>query len=138
MIGGCYKTGATQYDKKFLFNYGETIATPAQITMTTGTVLQTSLVSKIYEIGSWDMATSTTLTIAHGLGNTGWKNIRNMTILISDDAAASLYQLTYAGYAEINTINFLLNRDTSGFFDSVAFNDTAINRGWIYFNQENF
>lgn len=94
---------------------------------------------KVIEIDDWNMDTQTTppTPIAHGLT---YANIIGVTsVLIRNDADSAKYDFTYPsasvavpqGAIEVNTTNVILTRITSGFFDSVNFDSTSYNRGWV-------
>ena len=46
---------------------------------------------KTIEIGTWDMSASQTATIAHGLSNNLWKNVRNIEIVVRNDDDDTYY-----------------------------------------------
>ncbi len=91
----------------------------------------------IIEIGDWNMDSTGTLNVAHGLTYT---KIRGVHGVIKDDAGTNYYPLTTgydiassmdASIYAFDTTNVKLTRKASGFFDSVNFDSTSYNRGWI-------
>lgn len=98
----------------------------------------------ILEIGDWDMDSTISVTVAHGLDST---TIVAISVMIIPDADASLPNYRYpiqegnGGGAEYDnpqggvriSDNLVgIRRRTGGFFDGVDFNATSFNRGWIY------
>lgn len=91
--------------------------------------------TKIIDIGDWNMNSITSIAVAHGLI---YDNIRAVTALIRADADTTHYDINYANEsgtgdngARANTLNVVLVRRTGGFFDQVDFDATSYNRGWI-------
>ena len=82
----------------------------------------------IIEIGSWDMDTTATVNIAHGLTLT---NIRAVEAFVYSDSLAGYYPIFVAGIGYATTSDVTLTRDSAGLFDSTNFNDAGINRGFI-------
>ena len=96
---------------------------------------------KTIEIGTWDMPDTASITVAHGLTNDLWKNVRNIDIVIRNDADTIYYNDSHQNEigtnpfgVEINKIdntNVTLNRNGAT-FDSTSFDtDSNYNRGWI-------
>jgi hypothetical protein len=137
VIGGCYKGGSGLYERKFLMTYGATMAQPAKYILTSLTVIETSLISRVFEIGSWDMDATTTKNVGHNISS--FTNIRSMKATIINDAASGLYDMCHndgtnvdGGIQGVSSTQFALVRRVGGIFDSVSFNDAAINRGWVH------
>jgi hypothetical protein len=96
-------------------------------------------------INGWNMDTTTTVSIAHGLSSSEWGSISQIGVIIRNDAATTHYDLLKpnggsidGGITSITNTNINLERRTSGFFDSTDFNDGVfpnppLNRGWITF-----
>lgn len=89
---------------------------------------------KIMEIGPWNMDSTGETDVAHGLDAT---KIRSALIEIISDAGVT-YSLTYDASASVNSAyrrddatNITIVRGAGGFFDSTAFDDAVINRGWV-------
>jgi len=117
---------------------------PVQFTSSqyTGKFDDYGLRRKTIEIGDWNMDSTASATVAHGLSATAWKNIRSVEIMIRNDAGGTD---TYyndstdtsanadAGVevTSIDATNITLNRAGSGTFDATTFNDTSYNRGWV-------
>jgi len=92
------------------------------------------------DIGDWDMDADTTKTVSHGLSATEWKTIRSVNTIIRNDVDAIYYKLEslkdFDGYlaggtGDISSTKVFLNRRLLGHFDSVNFDSTSYNRGWI-------
>ena len=106
-------------------------------TIAQGADITAALHRKIVEIGDWDMDTTGTVSVAHGV--TAGK-IRTISVLIRLDASDTVVPLDYAGedaadgsqgswYA--TSVNVILYRKAAGQFDSTGYNATTYNRGWI-------
>lgn len=92
--------------------------------------------TKIIEIGDWDMDSTATKTIAHGLSD--FKKVRLISASIRKDDDTELYFLHHGGtavsafgYIYADSTNINLVRAPAGFFDSTDFNSTSYNRGWV-------
>ena len=100
-----------------------------------GRDLNSLLKTKVIDIGDWNMDTTGSVSVAHGLtvGDT-----RSVSVLIRDDAGTVHFD--FPAYAvlgsddeqiQLQTTNVVLERATGGIFDSGGFNSTSFNRGWI-------
>ncbi len=94
----------------------------------------------VVEIGDWDMDTTASVAIAHGLT---LSKIRSVSALIRNDAGTVLYPLIghdgAAAAAMIETIdatNINIIRAAGGDFDGADFDSTSYNRGWIKIDYE--
>lgn len=92
-----------------------------------------TLITKVLNIGDWDMVTDLSKDVTHGIT---LQNIRNMSATIRRDDDGAYYDLvgSDAGAvlkitADFNTIN--LQRSSGSFFDNANFDSTSFNRGWI-------
>jgi hypothetical protein len=97
---------------------------------------------KIVNIGDWDMDSTPSVSIAHGLTMT---KIRAVSAMILPDDSSGLYQITGTiaktyGFTDTSEIdawmligatNISLCRSTSSVFDAVEFNATSFNRGYL-------
>lgn len=91
---------------------------------------------KVINIGDWNMVSAGTKTVAHGLT---MSSIRSISVAIrDDDVATAVIPLDYAvnttetdGYFYADITNIGMGRRTGGTFDSVNYNATGYNRGWI-------
>lgn len=95
----------------------------------------TYLKKKVIEIGDWNMDTTASIIIAHGLT---FANIRTCEVMIRNDDNSVFYPIHYtlsgasvSGRTAVNTINVVISRAEAGFFDNTNFNSTSYNRGWI-------
>lgn len=90
---------------------------------------------KIVEIGTWDMDTTTNVNVAHGVS--GGSNIRDISVVIQNDAETTFYKFPMcASYSQQGHLAWdgtyvYLYRLLNGTFDSTTFNSTSINRGWV-------
>lgn len=89
---------------------------------------------KIIPIGDWNMDTTTTVAVAHGLDFT---KIRSIQVFIRNDDNDELYPLDFHATATDTNIYYartsdvFLGRADGGYFDGVDFDSTSYNRGWI-------
>lgn len=95
---------------------------------------------KVIEIGDWNMDSTNTVSVAHGLT---YANIRDFSVKIRNDAANATYPLDMArdftftgsnpadGFYYVGSTTVEMARTIGGFFDSVAYDSTSFNRGWI-------
>lgn len=125
--------GATAYD-----NLNQT-GTDKNNTLTFGESV--NYATKTYELGDWNMDTSTTLEVNHGLSSTEWKTIRNPSAIIRNDSD-SLYLpinsfddiaggTVNGGVTDFGAGTIRLKRTTGGIFDSATYDSTSYNRGWL-------
>jgi len=95
-----------------------------------------TLKTKIVEIGDWNMDSTDSKVVAHGLTSA---NIRSIDIMIRNDGTgiARFDSFTVAGadilsqFVTIDATNVTMVRDTDGYFDDATHNSTSYNRGWI-------
>jgi hypothetical protein len=142
IIGGCYKSGATSYNGKFVMQPAERTATNHQITLAGGTVETVVHDVKMIAIGDWDMDASVTVSVAHGLPD--FTKIRNITGVIRADADNFLFTIpNFAVTGEndvqvdvIDSTTIYLDRRAGGRFDATTFNSVGFNRGFLYLDVE--
>ena len=98
----------------------------------------TSLIKrKVVNIGDWNMQSTATVAVAHGITN--YKNILNISVIIRDDAD-SLYSpinafdtgIVEGGVGAIGVTNITLGRAGGSFYNSASYNSTSYNRGSLY------
>ena len=89
---------------------------------------------KVIPIGTWNMDTTASINVAHGLT---LANIRAFSFVIIDDAGTGLIQNGLVGLvyevqaaAVIGTTNCQLERKAAGIFDNSSFSGSA-NRGYF-------
>jgi len=101
---------------------------------------ETAVSQKLVNIGNWDMDTTASVSVTHGLS---LGNIVGVRAVISSDTGAlySLSQLYYpgspdnqGGISSIGTTTISLYRVAGGLFDSASFNYASMNRGYIIFD----
>ncbi len=94
---------------------------------------------RILEIGDWDMVATLNVQIAHGLTA---DNIRLVSAVIRGDSGVNnFYPIGTQGSNALpvgdafilawDVNNVGMQRVVGGLFDSVSFNQTSYNRGWI-------
>jgi len=91
---------------------------------------------KIIEIGDWNMDATITLNKAHGLD---FDKILEVSVLIRNDANTLKVPLNKnspttgpsTGEFTTTSTNIEMIAYTSGYFDSVDYDSTSYNRGWI-------
>ncbi len=92
------------------------------------------LQTKVIEIGDWDMDTTASVSVAHGLTST---DIRSVDVWIREDTGAVMVPLNYnqsgtpSGYFIYGSTNVDLTRVAAGLFDTASYNATSFNRGFI-------
>ncbi len=103
----------------------------------TGTAPKVLLNQKVIEIGDWNMVTTTTVLVAHGLTTS---KIRAVSVLIRDDSNTNYSDFsafdsgpgaTTNGTITCQTTNVNISRSAAGSFDSTNYDSTSYNRGWI-------
>ena len=90
----------------------------------------------IYEMGAWNMDTTSSIGVAHGLTSSKIVGVR---ATIRSDSIATVYPLPYAvsGTSLVdpsvyaNSVSLVCGRETGGIFDSISYSSVAINRGWF-------
>lgn len=95
-------------------------------------------------LGSWNMDSTSSITVAHGLSSVQWKKIRNIFIYIRNDNDDAYYTNGRTaggggvgmGVQEIDDTNITIVRETGGFFDGSAFNDPGFDRGYMVIEYE--
>lgn len=93
----------------------------------------TFLKTKVIDIGDWNMDTTASVNVAHGLT---LGNIRSIDVKIRDDDGV-LFDLvsTSSGnsgsYSSTGSANIVLRRVSGLGFDNTSFDSTSYNRGWV-------
>lgn len=91
------------------------------------------------DIGDWNMDTGpANVSVAHGLSTTEWKTVRDISVMIRNDADTSHHTVTVAVGSKlkhkIDNTNFTLYYDDNQVeFNNSNFGSTSYNRGWITF-----
>lgn len=101
------------------------------------------LATKVVEIGDWNMQTSVSVNVAHGLG-VDFIKIRSISVIIRNDGGNLYYKLerinttggAEGGIVDVGSASIRCGRLTGGFFDAVGFSTTPYNRGWVTFQYE--
>ena len=107
------------------------LATDEKTTVQDIADLNGNLITTIVNIGDWDMDAVSSVTIAHGIGD--YTKIRAINVMIRNDATTNVSCLIgiYGAIGTIDSTNIELIRATSGAFDSVNYDSTSYNRGYI-------
>lgn len=94
---------------------------------------------KTIEIGDWNMDSTSSLEVSHGLSGDNWKGMRSIELSIRNDADTAYYDADqFSGNVSVSGIDstsITLERaaataSPSGFFDHPNFDATGFNRGW--------
>ncbi len=107
-------------------------------------VFQSGTVKRVIQIGDWNMDSTDSVTIPHGLDATKIISV-NVTILrdIGGGSVLGIYPLNtpyvattsdfpqHEGVYSTDATDVSLRRRIGGFFDNADFNSTSFNRGWI-------
>jgi hypothetical protein len=148
VIASAYKTSNTSQNNKRLLrdpiaNGYKTlgaIESDSTITAAGGIVAGTgndTLLKKVVNIGDWNMDSTDSVSVAHGLT---LSKIRTLQVLLRNDADTlyapiSTSQNTNAPSLEIkmsaDATNVFIGRLIGGIYDSTDFNSTSYNRGYI-------
>lgn len=83
------------------------------------------------EIGAWDMDTDATLNVTLNIPNT---QLISAEVIIINDAQNSILNIEYGGFWRYASPTITLSRTAAGTFDSVNYDDTTINRGFIKYS----
>lgn len=91
---------------------------------------------KVVEIGDWNMNTTIVKTVAHGIAD--YKKIRTVEAMIRNDDDDFYTKIDtdsggtlLGGIGDIIGADIILSRETGFQFDSVAYENTGYNRGWV-------
>ncbi len=85
---------------------------------------------KIVEIGDWNMDSTASVSVAHGLT---LSKIRKISVTVVRDDSAVHVPLDYnnSGNFYADATDIALTRVGSGDFDAAIYDSTSFNRGWI-------
>lgn len=90
---------------------------------------------KVLNIGDWNMDTTSNKIVAHGISD--YKKIRMISVIIRDDSDSGYTCSPYLDPSDLLSHNFdvpgslNLFRANGSFYDSVNFDSTSYNRGFI-------
>lgn len=124
-VGGCYKSGTSSYEHKFV------LVPSAQEKQTRAMVSV-----EVLNIGDWNMDSTATVAIAHGLPD--FNKIVRVSAVVRNDDGNAVYTISgdatsnleaWVGLTDATNINLV--RKESGSFDSVNFDATSYNRGRV-------
>lgn len=96
------------------------------------------LLTKVIDIGDWNMDANSATFVAHGLSN--FLKIRTVSVMIRRDDDSFFYDLqvvnvlnglTSGSVLSIGPTDIILQRTDTGSFDQIDFNATSFNRGWV-------
>lgn len=148
-IGGLYKNAGGNYTNKYVFaslnQNSKEIKVFANGRMeipglrTHNDSTHPFLQTKIIEIGDWNMDTTPSKTVAHGLTGShirGWEiYIRRDADEWSDSEGLNKFSRFFGGlglYSRVGNTDIFMDRDGGSLFDSIVYNATPYNRGWIF------
>jgi hypothetical protein len=89
---------------------------------------------KVLNIGDWNMDTTYTIAVAHGIAS--YKTIKSVSVVVRDDTD-TVYSVSpflapdVALFHELDGTAINIYREDPSFFNSVNFDSTSFNRGWI-------
>lgn len=90
---------------------------------------------KKIDIGDWNMDTTASVNVAHGLTLT---KIIGISVLVRNDTDDGHYPFAgfidsagYMGRFILNSVNVVLTRELGCTYDSPSYDSTSFNRGWI-------
>ena len=100
---------------------------------------------KVIALGDWNMDANPNLTLTsadHGLSNTEVYSIKNIDVIVRDDANEINIPFPRNNDGYVNLIvtatsihgtvgDIILTRSSGGYFDNTNFDSTSYNRGWI-------
>lgn len=97
------------------------------------------LYTKVVGIGTWDMVSDATKTVAHGLG-ADWALIVNVTVMILDDSNTLISDLTHrvnagdssSGDFDVDSTNVNLRRNSGSWYNAAPYDSNIAIRGYIY------
>lgn len=132
------KWNGTQFTDSLVSDDGTTVTISSRPIVTSNV----ALLSKVINLGDWNMDTTASLNVAHGLDFT---KIRSVSGLIRDDANTAYSAIGYdqanngagnkpeIGFAQagIGATNILLRRTDSSIYDSTNYDSTSYNRGFL-------
>lgn len=89
------------------------------------------MLTKIVNIGSWNMQTTSFLEVAHGISD--FTKIREVKVLIMADAGTFYKNIELYGSTDvtIESANIEMSRTTGSLFNSTLYSSTSVNRGYI-------
>lgn len=94
------------------------------------------LKTKVLSIGDWNMDSTGSVTVAHGLSDIT-KIVSVTGMIIRDDSTLTfVIDSDASSISNVTTTVVTLTRTAAGFFDSVNFDATGFNRGWITIEYE--
>lgn len=133
------QTNTFQYFTALAEVIRDTIAADVSVMAVDGSV---KLKRKIVEIGDWNMDSTSTVNVNHGIAD--FTKIRSVECYVRDDANTNIYPLdtaytigtpvteTQGTIGSISATFVSIFRLASGLFDSTLFDSTSYNRGWIH------
>lgn len=89
-----------------------------------------TLNEKIINIGDWNMDSTLSVAVAHGITHT---KIRSISVVVRSDSDANYHDFGAFGCVGMyaSSTNIILLRETGGTFDNTSYDSTSYNRGWI-------
>ncbi len=137
---GVTKTSATQYDGAFILGVHQDYGMAGIVV---GHEAGNFLKVKVVEIGEWNMDTTASVSIAHGMGATFFEKVRTTSAMIRADAGGFAVNLASintgtahvdGGVQHVDETIIFIDRSDGGRFDGPEYNATAgtvANRGWV-------
>jgi hypothetical protein len=99
----------------------------------------TNYVLKTLELGAWNMDTTYSVLVAHGLSATEFKTVIDIRFIVRDDADGQYYSCPdNDSNVNIQSTNIFVQAVIGGKFDNTLFDQTVVarapyNRGYVTF-----
>jgi hypothetical protein len=87
--------------------------------------------TKIITIGNWNMQSTATVALAHGLDYTKIRGVQTMIFKDGGNFAVPLYDAGGAIPVEFDATDVYLSRSSGQFFDTADYSGTSANRGYV-------
>ena len=89
----------------------------------------------VIDIGDWNMDTGASTTAVNTI--TEWQTIRDVTLLIRDDADTTYYSGADGDVqVKYTSALFVFTRTAAGIFDNTNFDSSSYNRGYVRFSYQ--
>ena len=128
VIGGEGITGSTVHT---VYVPNLNIKTDTGISFGAGAVM----IMATLDMDDWDMDATQAIVVNHGRSATEWKTIRDISILIRNDADTEIHSLnkldTDGFFSGLSSTAFNLQRVSGGSLDNTGYDATSDNRGWV-------
>lgn len=141
------KWSGTAFSNSLITDDGSTVTIGGTVNISAGNVVRidgaNQVLTKILNIGDWNMSSTATVNVPHGLN---YKKIRSIVVIVRDDTDViydnlARYDAGATGdidgnYTLSGTTNVSLTRKAGGVFATTAYDSTSYNRGFITITYE--